>query len=93
MAREIQKKAWSELATHGVCIEGELIPVPSMAVEEAIGDALLAARDEGRLFVAVRNLFLLTWGELNLDRIGNRIRSEADSEQDMETALRCLEGL
>lgn len=93
MTREIQKKAWSELATHGVCVEGELMAVPSMSVEEAIGDGLLAARDEGRLFVAVRNLFLQTWGELNLELIGNRIRSEADSEQDKETALRCLEGL
>lgn len=92
MDRENQIKAWSELAKFGVCSEGEFTSVSDVSIEEALGDALFAARGDARLFVAARNLFCLRYGDLKIGKIAKRIEAMVLND-DQEAALRCLEGL
>lgn len=93
MNRDAQTKAWSELAKHGICSEGDLIPVLEVSLEEAIGDALIAARHDARLFVAARNIFLLRSQELSTELVERRIQEVAETDDDRLAALRCLGGL
>lgn len=87
-------RAWSALSAHGIVASG-VSNSPSggsMTLENALAEAIVAARDDSRLYVAARNLFLAEAKRIDLAEMEGTIMSFCSGE-DRDAALRLLRGL